>query len=329
MTERTCVRQQFWQSGRLGTILKARLAVEGIVPGRLRAELIDPGKQTTHQVYVGDARQLSFIPDESVHLVVTSPPYGGLKEYPPSQGQLGNLDSYDEFLAEMDKVLSEWQRILVPGGRVCAVIGDICLSRRRAGRHRILPLPSDIQVRARSHGLDALTPIMWLKVANITLEASRSSRFLGKPYLPGGVVKNDRETIVLLRKPGGYRKPTSDMETRSKIAKEDYFAWFRPMWTDVTGASTKHHPAPYPLEIPRRLIQMYSFVGDIVVDPFGGTGTTAEAAFLCGRNSISVDVQDAYVTSSVSRLQRLLPIPPPPPGAVGAMQGSILGLAAT
>jgi site-specific DNA-methyltransferase (adenine-specific) len=283
---------------------------------------IDAPHPTTHRFFLGDARDLSFIPDETVHLVVTSPPYGNLKEYPARAGQLGNLPGYEDFLDQLDRIWAECTRVLVPGGRVCAVVGDVCLSRRRAGRHHVLPLASDIQVRARGLGLDVLTPIIWLKVANITLEASRSSRFLGKPYLPGGVIKNDRETIVMLRKPGGYRKPTAEMERQSRIGKDDYFRWFSPIWTDVTGASTRHHPAPYPLEIPRRLISMFSFVGDTVLDPFAGTGTTAEAAAITGRNSISIDIEPAYFAQATRRLRSRQaafldrgPLPPsaPPP----------------
>jgi site-specific DNA-methyltransferase (adenine-specific) len=268
---------------------------------------VDAPYPTTHRFYLGDARDLSCLPDESVHLVVTSPPYSNLKEYPERAGQLGNLPGYDDFLDQLDRTWAECARILVPGGRVCAVVGDVCLSRRRAGRHHVLPLASDIQVRARGLGLDVLTPIIWLKVANITLEASRSSRFLGKPYLPGGVIKNDRETIVMLRKPGGYRKPTAEMERRSRIAKDDYFHWFSPIWSDVTGASTRNHPAPYPVEIPRRLISMFSFVGDTVVDPFAGTGTTAEAAAVTGRNSVSLDIEPGYVQGSITRLRARQP----------------------
>src|SRR5581483_3138578 len=117
---------------------------------------------------------------------------------------------------------------------------------------------------------------------------------------------NDRETIVMLRKPGGYRKPSAEMEANSRIAKDDYFRWFSPVWSDVTGASTRDHPAPYPVEIPRRLISMYSFVGDTVVDPFGGTGTTAYAAALTGRNSISVDIEPEYFLHARRRLLRLV-----------------------
>lgn len=265
---------------------------------------VERPRPTRHAFYLGDARDLSAIPDESVHLVVTSPPYGNLKRYPGAEGQLGNIGEYERFLDELDRVWMECVRILVPGGRVCIVVGDVCVSRRKGGRHHVLPLAADIQVRSRKLGLDVLTPIIWLKVANITMEASRSSRFLGKPYLPGGVIKNDRETIVLLRKPGGYRKPTREMEERSRIAKEDYFRWFAPVWSDVTGASTRDHPAPYPVEIPRRLVLMYSFAGDTVVDPFAGLGTTALAAALTGRNSVSFEIEPSYFAAAVRRFQR-------------------------
>ena len=158
-------------------------------------------KPTEHRLVHGDARDLSRIPDESVHLVVTSPPYWNLKEYPTGDRQIGNIDDYKNFLLELDKVWSHCYRILVPGGRVCCVVGDVCISRRNGGRHHVIPLHSDVQVRCRNLGFDNPTPILWYKVANIRMEASKSSRFLGKPYLPNGVVKNDIETIVMLRKP--------------------------------------------------------------------------------------------------------------------------------
>jgi len=258
---------------------------------------------TNHAFHLADARDLSYIEPRSVHLVVSSPPYGSLKAYPEREGQLGNLSSYEDFVQQMAGVLRECWRVLVPGGRACLVVGDVCLSRRKAGRHHVLPLAADIQVQSRCAGFDVLTPIIWLKVANIAMEASRSSRFLGKPYLPGGVIKNDRETIILLRKPGGYRKPTPEMESTSRIGKDDYFRWFAPIWSDVTGASTREHPAPYPMEIPRRLIRMYSFVGDVVVDPFSGTGTTALAAAAAGRNSISGEIEPDYYRQSMRRFE--------------------------
>lgn len=258
---------------------------------------------TTHKIIEGDARDLSFIPSDSVHLICTSPPYGSLKEYPDRAGQLGNVGSYELFLSELDKVWSECLRILVAGGRVACVVGDICISRRVGGRHHVLPLSADLQVRARRLGFDCLTPIRWLKVSNIRLEASRSSRFLGKPNLPNGVIKNDLEHILFFRKPGGYRKPTQLMEKRSHIPTDEYAKWFSPVWSDVTGQLRRDHPAPYPIEIPRRLIRMFSFAGDTVVDPFCGTGTTILAALETGRNSIAVEVEPKYVDLAAARVE--------------------------
>ena len=254
-----------------------------------------PSHPSSHRVILGDARTLAFVPDESVHLVVTSPPYFDLKQYAAdAPGQLGEIHDYERFLEELDTVWRECRRVLVPGGRVCCVVGSITISRRAGGRHYVLPLPSDIQVRSRAIGLDNLTPIIWLKVSNITLEASVSSRFLGKPNLPNGVIKNDFETIVMLRKPGGYRKPTPEMEAGSHINNDEYFRWFVPIWSDITGASTREHPAPYPVALAYRLIRMFSFVGDTVLDPFLGSGTTTRAAMLAGRHSIGVEVEPSY-----------------------------------
>jgi DNA modification methylase len=253
------------------------------------------GGPTRHVIRQGDARDLSFIETESAHLVVTSPPYAMLKEYPDQPGQMGNILVYEEFLDELDKAWREALRILVPGGRLACVVGDVCISRRKGGRHHVLPLAADIQVRARKLGFDNLTPILWYKIANLTLEASRSARYLGKPNLPNGIIKNDIEHILMFRKPGGYRSPTPEQEHLSRISTDDYVRWFSPIWSDVRGQFRRDHPAPYPVEIPRRLIKMYSFVGDTVVDPFSGTGTTAVAALEVGRNSISVEIDPGYV----------------------------------
>jgi len=234
--------------------------------------------------------------------VVTSPPYADLKEYPEEPGQLGNIPDYDEFLDELDHVWKECLRILVPGGRICCVVGDVCISRRDGGRHYVLPLSSDIQVRARRIGFDNLTPIRWHKVANIKMEASKSSRYLGKPNLPNGVIKNDIEHILFMRKPGGYRSPTEEQKRLSFIPTEEYAKLFAPIWTDVSGQLRKDHPAPYPLEIPRRLIRMFSFVGDTVADIFLGTGSTTLAAIETGRNSVGVEIDPDYITIIKKRL---------------------------
>ena len=130
-----------------------------------------PYHKTEHRLRLGDARDLSWIPDESVHLVVTSPPYWTLKDYEHSEGQLGDIEDYEAFLGELDKVWLECKRILVPGGRICCVVGDVCIPRKQAGRHYVMPLHSDIQVRTRKVGLDCLTPVMWYKIANGVTEA--------------------------------------------------------------------------------------------------------------------------------------------------------------
>jgi DNA modification methylase len=179
------------------------------------------------------------IPDESVQLVVTSPPYANLKAYEPGNlDQLGDIEDYDKFLDELDKVWGECARVLVPGGRVCCVVGDVNVARTKGGRHHVLPLAADIRVRARRLGLDHLQGIVWYKVANIKMEASRSSRYLGKPNLPGGIIKNDTEHILFLRK-RGYRSPSAEMEERSFIPTKQYISWFRSIWSDIPGASTK------------------------------------------------------------------------------------------
>jgi site-specific DNA-methyltransferase (adenine-specific) len=253
---------------------------------------------------LGDAREMPELKNESIHLVVTSPPYANLKEY--AQGnpsQLGDIDDYDKFLDELDKVWDECLRVLVPGGRVCCVVGDVNMARSKAGRHFVLPLSADIRVRARRIGFDNLQGITWYKVANISLEASRSSRYLGKPNLPGGVIKNDTEHILFFRK-RGYRSPSAAMEEESFIPSEDYIRWFRTIWEDIPGASLRDHPAPYPIELALRLIRMFSFVGDTVIDPFGGTGTTALAALQSRRSSVTYEVEAEYIPLIEKRLSQ-------------------------
>jgi modification methylase len=258
---------------------------------------------TAHELYLGDARELT-VPDESVHLVLTSPPYWTLKEYNETQGQLGHVEEYERFLNELDRV---WQRCfhaLVPGGRLICVVGDVCLSRRQnGGRHTVVPLHSSIQERCRSIGFDNLAPIIWHKIANASLEAEgNGSPFMGKPYEPNGVIKNDIEFILMQRKPGGYRTPDLTTRILSVIPESCHREWFQQIWTGLTGASTRHHPAPYPVELSTRLIRMFSFVGDTVLDPFLGTGTTTISAADCGRNSIGYEIDTSYLTYAHNRI---------------------------
>lgn len=284
-----------------------------------------PFDRTSHSVIEGDARCLSKVADESVHLVVTSPPYFNLKDYASDADgkQLGRLSDYERFLFELDKVWRECERVLVPGGRVCCVIGDVLVPRKKGGRHWVLPLPADIQVRSRAVGLDNLTPILWHKIANRTNEAGGgSSGFYGKPYQPGAVIKNDHEHILMLRKPGGYRNTTMLQKALSMLQKTEMSSWMLPIWSDIKGASLqKGHPAPYPAELAERLIRMFSFAGDVVLDPFGGSGSTAVAAIRSGRNSITVEIEPSYVEMATARIG--LELFEQNKRAVGAAHGSL------
>ncbi len=260
------------------------------------------------RLHVGDAREvLSRLPEASVHLAVTSPPYWTLKRYEDHPGQLGHVEDYEAFLNELDKVWREVYRLLVPGGRLVIVVGDVAVARKRFGRHLVFPLHADIQVRCRRLGFDNLNPIIWHKHTNASLEADRPGFFLGKPYEPGAIVKTEIEYILMQRKPGGYRKPTPEQREKSRIPKEDFARFFRQIWDDLPGESTKTHPAPFPLELAERLVRMFSFVGDVVLDPFAGTGTTLLAALKWGREAVGVELVPKYAELAKKRFARELP----------------------
>ncbi len=258
---------------------------------------------TTHRLIQGDARNVPFIEDESVHLVVTSPPYWTLKRYNENPDQLGHVADYEQFVGELSRVWKEMYRILVPGGRLVCVVGDVCLSRRNYGRHVVFPLHSDIAVACRKVGFDNLNPIIWHKIANATYEVNNGSKFLGKPYEPNAIIKNDMEFIMMQRKPGGYRQPTEHQRKLSMISKDEYNKWFQQFW-NLSGASTREHPAPFPLELAYRLVRMFSFVEDTVVDPFCGTGTTMVAALKTGRNSVGIEIDPEYCKMTEDRLRK-------------------------
>lgn len=262
---------------------------------------------TDHTILCTDARQVPM-PTDGVHLALTSPPYWTLKRYRDASGQLGHVEDYDEFLDGLDHV---WRRVyeaLVPGGRLVCVVGDVCLSRRQHGRHQVVPLHASIQERCRALGFDNLAPIFWHKISNARHEVERAGGgFLGKPYEPNAVIKNDVEYILMLRKPGGYRAPSLKARILSLIPEREHRQWFNQVWMGPAGASTKNHPAPFPLDLAERLVRMFSFVGDTVLDPFTGTGTTNVAAARWGRNSIGVEVDIEYTRAALARIRREAP----------------------
>ena len=312
------LRETFVAAAKVLDDLPAADNAEGAVEKMLRANALlrhlpwpKPFDKTIHRFRCGDARDLSWLPNESVQLVVTSPPYWTLKEYEPHTSQLGAIANYEAFLCELDKVWVECARVLVPGGRICCVVGDVCIPRKREGRHYVMPLHADIQTRSRRLGLDCLTPIFWQKIANGVTEAEgNGAGFYGKPYQPGAIIKNDVEYILFLRKGSEYRSPSTVQRALSMLNKKEMQSWLRSSWADIKGESTrKGHPAPFPVALAERLIKLFSFAGDTVLDPFAGTGTTAVAALNCGRNSVSLDIEPKYVSIGRQRLREALFIP--------------------
>ena len=260
---------------------------------------------TKHVLVHGDARKIDRDLTGAIHLVITFPPYWTLKKYRDTSGQLGHISDYDEFLTELDRVWQKCFELLVLGGRLVCVVGDVCLSRRKNdGRHTVVPLHAAIQEHCRRIGFDNLSPIIWQKIANAAYEVENGGGgFLGKPYEPNAVIKNDVEYILMQRKPGGYRTPSGEVRILSVISGEEHKKWFQQVWNGLPGASTKDHPAPYPVELAERLIRMFSFVGDTVLDPFMGTGTTALAASKCGRNSVNFEIDQEYLDLAAKRLE--------------------------
>jgi modification methylase len=264
--------------------------------------LCETMSSTVLRLINGDSRNLSFLDNESVHLVLTSPPYWNLKRYNENPNQMGHIQDYETFLRELEKVWRHVLRVLVPGGRLVCVVGDVCVARRDFGRHLVFPLHADICVICRRIGFDNLNPIIWHKIANASYEVANGSKFLGKPYEPNAIIKNDMEFILMQRKPGGYRKPSNAQRDASRISKDEFDHWFQQIW-NIPGASTKHHPAPFPLELATRLVRMFSFEGDTVLDPFCGSGTTMIAAFQTGRNSIGVEIDPDYCRMAARHLK--------------------------
>jgi DNA modification methylase len=195
--------------------------------------------------------------------------------------------------------------VLVRGGRLVIVVGDVCLSRKKHGAHRVVPLHAAIQEHCGALGFHNLAPIIWYKIANAVFEVQNGTSFLGKPYEPNAIIKNDIEFILMQRKPGGYRRPTDAMRVLSLIGEKYHREWFNQI-LDLRGASTRSHPAPFPQELAERLVRMFSFVSDTVLDPFGGTATTTAAAARWGRNSISAEVDPEYHVASVQRVKGLV-----------------------
>jgi len=249
--------------------------------------------QTRHKLILGDSRTMPEIADESVHLVVTSPPYWCIKDYGHPE-QIGFNQTYEEYIESIGRVISECHRVLHPGCRMAVNIGDQYLRAAEHERYRVLPIPSDLAVVGRKIGFDYMGSIIWQKIS--TTNTSGGGAWMGSMYYPrDGHVTYEHEYILLFRKLGDWPKAgTPEVKEVSRLAKEERQSWFRGVWSDIHPDRQSSHIAMFPVELPRRLIKMYSFWGETILDPFMGSGTTAKAASLEGRNSIGYELNPDF-----------------------------------
>lgn len=246
---------------------------------------------TTHLLINGDSRNMSLISDGSVQLIVTSPPYWQLKDY-GVDGQIGFNDTFEEYINNLNLVWSECYRVLEPGCRLCINIGDQFARSVYYGRYKVVPIHSEIIHFCESIGFDYMGSIIWQKPTS--MHTTGGERIMGSyPYPRGGIVKIDYEHILLFRRNGKAPIPSRESKMASTLTMEEWNEYFSSHWT-FCGAKQNRHIAVFPEELPKRLIRMFSFVGDTVFDPFMGSGTTALAATKLGRNSIGYELNKDF-----------------------------------
>lgn len=246
---------------------------------------------TSHRLILGDSREMPELADASVHLVVTSPPYWSIKDY-DHPVQVGTGETYEEYISSLGEVLAECHRVLHPGCRAAVNIGDQYLRASEHGRYRVQPIHADLTRVGRDIGFDFMGNIIWRKISNTTTSGGGS--WMGSTYHPkDGHVTYEHEYILLFRKRGSWPQPDVEAKKRSRLTKQQRSKWFRGMW-EIPPVRQDGHIAKFPLELPRRLIKMYSFHGETVLDPFLGSGTTAAAAALEGRNSVGYELNASY-----------------------------------
>lgn len=248
--------------------------------------------KTSHKIILGDSRRMRELEDSSVHLVVTSPPYWQLKDYGHA-GQVGYNDSYEEYINHLNLVWRECGRVLLPGCRLCVNIGDQFARAVYYGRYKIIPIRTEIIKFCENAGFDYMGAVIWRKVT--TTNTSGGAAIMGSyPYPRSGILKLDYEFILLFRKYGDPPPIEKEKKEASKLAKEEWNQYFSGHW-NFPGMKQKAHLAMFPEELPRRLIKMFSFVGDTVLDPFLGSGTTSLAAKNLGRNSVGYEIREDFL----------------------------------
>lgn len=242
---------------------------------------------------------MTRVASESVQLIVTSPPYWQLKDY-GSNGQIGFNDSYEAYIGNLNQVWRECIRVLSPGCRLCINIGDQFSRATTYGRYEVVPIQAEIIRFCKTMGLDYMGGVIWQKTT--TTNPSGGGAIMGSfPYPRNGILKIDYEFILLFKKPGNAPKPTEEQKHLSALTGEEWSQFFNSHWT-FPGVRQGDHPAMFPEELPHRLIKMFSFAGEMVLDPFAGSGTTALAAMHLGRNSIGYEINPAFLRAMKKKL---------------------------
>jgi len=248
--------------------------------------------KTNHKIINGDSRKMQELEDESIHLIITSPPYWQLKDY-GSADQLGFNESYESYINNLNLVWNESFRVLHKGCRLCVNIGDQFARAVYYGRYKVIPIRTEIIKFCESKGFDYMGAIIWQKVttSNTTGGATVMGSF---PYPRNGILKIDYEFILLFKKPGNPSKPPNEFKKLSAMTKEEWNTYFQGHW-NFSGARQDNHLAMFPEELPKRLIKMFSFVGDTVLDPFLGSGTTSLASKNLNRNSVGYEINSEFI----------------------------------
>lgn len=248
--------------------------------------------ETIHKVVIGDARKMSEVADESVHLIVTSPPYWQIKDY-GDDNQIGFNDLYEEYINNLNLVWHESYRVLHPGCRLCVNIGDQYARAIHYGRYKVIPIRTEIIKFCETIGLDYMGAIIWQKVT--TCHTTGGATVMGSyPYPRNGVVKLDYEFILIFKKLGEPPEVDAEIKEQSRMSNEEWNTFFAGHWK-FPGERQEAHLAMFPEELPRRLIRMFSFMGETVLDPFLGSGTTSLAARNLQRHSIGYEINEDYL----------------------------------
>ena len=247
---------------------------------------------TNHKIVLGDSRQMPDVADESVHLIITSPPYWQLKDYGNGQ-QIGFDDSYEDYINNLNLVWKQCHRVLKKGCRLCVNIGDQFARSVYYGRYKVIPIRTEIIRFCETVGFDYMGAIIWQKVT--TCNTTGGATIMGSfPYPRNGIIKIDYEFILIFKKHGIAPKVSKEIKENSKMTTEEWNRFFAGHW-NIPGEKQDKHLAMFPEEIPRRLIKMFSFVNDTVLDPFLGSGTTSLAAKNLVRNSIGYEINPEFL----------------------------------